>query len=376
MDNTRKKLEDALIRLIFLDPLLNEFASFVKLHEETADGIMKKMPTIGVRVDHSFVHIHYVPDYIDAKSKDDLVFLMKHELYHVVLGHVFYHLKDLDRSNIAADIEINQHPYTSVPHTMKDNAQTFDKYKLPAGEIREMYYKMLPEEDGEGKGGGEGQGMDNHEQWGGEQADTDQEIWKERVQQAVANAQARGNISGGMAEKIMARWVKRRDVIKILKRLVGKSISASVFEASYWKKENKRHPEWHGTKDTYAPKIAIAIDTSGSMSSEMLEHAFSVTRWIKRQGFDAKIIQCDSDVKQVSNIAKLGKEINVLGRGGTSSIPVFNWIDKNYKNPDILIYFSDMEIDFPNTKPKYKVLWCNTNKSGGRRPPFGREIQL
>ncbi|MFN3551382.1 MAG: VWA-like domain-containing protein, partial [Endomicrobiia bacterium] len=62
--------------------------------------------------------------------------------------------------------------------------------------------------------------------------------------------------------------------------------------------------------------------------------------------------------------------------GGTSSIPVFNYIKEKYKDKiKGLIFFTDLETDYPETKPTYKVYWVVTQEKY-KDPPFGNVIHL
>ncbi|MFN3883741.1 MAG: VWA-like domain-containing protein, partial [Rhodocyclaceae bacterium] len=61
------------------------------------------------------------------------------------------------------------------------------------------------------------------------------------------------------------------------------------------------------------------------------------------------------------------------GGGGTSFVPVFEWLERAGQRPDALIYFTDADGEFPARAPDYPVLWLVK----GRAPvPFGRRIQL
>ena len=61
------------------------------------------------------------------------------------------------------------------------------------------------------------------------------------------------------------------------------------------------------------------------------------------------------------------------GGGGTSFVPVFEWIERQGGRPDSLVYFTDAVGEFPKKAPDYPVLWL---VKGGAPVPFGRRIQL
>jgi predicted metal-dependent peptidase len=61
------------------------------------------------------------------------------------------------------------------------------------------------------------------------------------------------------------------------------------------------------------------------------------------------------------------------GGGGTSFVPVFDWIVRHGQQPDTLLYFTDADGEFPQEAPNYPVLWLVKGKAP---VPFGRRIQL
>ena len=61
------------------------------------------------------------------------------------------------------------------------------------------------------------------------------------------------------------------------------------------------------------------------------------------------------------------------GGGGTSLRPVFDWIDRQDKAPDLLVYFTDAQGEFPEREPPYPVIWL---VKGRAQVPWGQRIQL
>ena len=395
-----QKIQEAILYLVIKDPLLQEFADFLVIKPNN------NIPTAGVRMDHNYINMFYNEEWMDSLDKNEMRFIVSHELYHVILAHVFCNLKNHMIDNIAADIEINQRPFADPPLTMKEKLCTYDAYNLSNRETREFYYLKLLEQakeqckgcgqgkDGkprncEGKSGQQGKGgvpgdceggqvqkqsIDDHSKW----SDTDptvEQVWRGKVESIMEGLKMKGSVRGDVVEKILSKWKKHRDIMKMLKRVVGKSIANSVQESSYWKRRNKRFPMYAGSRDMYGPKFVVAVDTSGSMSTIELENAYGILRWIKRQGYDGKLIQCDAEVSDVSSLGRIKGEINLRGRGGTSSRPVFDYIENNNVKPDLLLFFSDMATDFPQNHPAYKTVWIKTGKdSYAQTPPFGKMI--
>jgi len=68
----------------------------------------------------------------------------------------------------------------------------------------------------------------------------------------------------------------------------------------------------------------------------------------------------------------------ITGRGGTSFVPVFDWIDQApIGSSVVLIYATDGYGDFPIAKPNYPVLWLATKHSiDPEKFPFGVVVRM
>ena len=63
----------------------------------------------------------------------------------------------------------------------------------------------------------------------------------------------------------------------------------------------------------------------------------------------------------------------IKGCGGTSFLPVFDWVERAGLFPDLLIYFTDAQGAFPPEAPHYPVVWLVKGRS---QVPWGQRIQL
>lgn len=110
---------------------------------------------------------------------------------------------------------------------------------------------------------------------------------------------------------------------------------------------SRRQPERYdisGSINDRLVKIVVAIDTSGSMSDEDLQRIMvKVFDIIGSRKCQVTIIECDAQIQRVYRAYSV-KDVsfNVQGRGGTSFIPVIEYINSNrYFRDAILIYFTD-----------------------------------
>jgi predicted metal-dependent peptidase len=61
------------------------------------------------------------------------------------------------------------------------------------------------------------------------------------------------------------------------------------------------------------------------------------------------------------------------GGGGTRFTPLFEWIEREQVCPDLLVYFTDAQGEFPGAAPPYPVIWL---VKGRAEVPWGERIQL
>ena len=55
----------------------------------------------------------------------------------------------------------------------------------------------------------------------------------------------------------------------------------------------------------------------------------------------------------------------IQGGGGTDFRPVFEWVCASGAMPDLLLYFTDAQGEFPPVEPAFPVLWLVKGKAAG-----------
>ena len=129
-------------------------------------------------------------------------------------------------------------------------------------------------------------------------------------------------------------------------------------------------------------KLAIAIDTSGSIAEEELTGVLSEIRHLSDLTEEILVLSHDAAVHDVipthqldAFFASLKKGSGGLhGGGGTSHLPVFTWLDKHHVRPDLLICCTDLATEFPMVAPTYPVLWAVFPAHAHITPPFGQTL--
>ena len=313
--------------------------------------------------------IVYNSDFIRSlKSPDELMFLLMHEIMHIVLEHISpmrRNGRDPQKWNVAGDYVINAE-LVSAGYTMPEGGLYDKKYE---GLLTEEVYDMLPEgmEMPEGQsdiieiGGDASEGSESSS--GGSKPITEQEL-KDLITGAyTAQVMAKGDMGKlpGMVKRLVDSWLNPKlPWQNILQRFLNET-SNDDFS---WKKMNRRMLP-HGI---YMPsmtgeglsRIDFAIDVSGSISDKEFHLFTSEVAGVLTQ-FDPKeigIMQFDSThlgtdiVRSIEDFRK----VEYLGGGGTCLVDTL----QEFKNSpaEALIIFTDGYLSTNLQAPTRPVIWC------------------
>ena len=413
MKNKSEELAKASKDLMLKEPFYGLFLIMLNKQWST------KVPTAGVSRLGVNYQLYLNEEFWNELEAKQHIGLLKHELLHIAFFHVtdYEHLSDRKVSNIAMDIEINQ-------YIDKDNLppgpmlpETFPELNLEPKRGTQYYYdklmeaaqnpgtcpnldKVLGAGDCEGEGEGEGNGqikvtvsingkgevevnVPDHSTWaefeGLDEATKKliktqtEHILKEVVDQVT---KSRGTIPGEMAEiisKLSQVEPPKFNWRGYLRRFVGGSIK--TFTKMSRHKPNFRFIENPGLKHKYRRHILLAVDTSGSVSTDELKEFLNEIYHISRTGTDVTIVQCDSSISYIGKFDPK-KDFEIHGRGGTSFHPVTDYYDENIKKYNCLIYLTDGEAPAPD-RCRGPVLWVISSQSNGLNEDLkGLQIQL
>ena len=142
-------------------------------------------------------------------------------------------------------------------------------------------------------------------------------------------------------------------------------------------------------------EFVIAIDTSGSVSGELVQTFVQKTYNILKstESFFSKInlhiIQCDADIQEHVKITSQEefdeylKNMKIHGLGGTNFRPVFEFTqklidEKEFTNLKGLIYFTDGYGDFPAMKPDFDTafVFIDDEYNNPDVPPWAIKLVL
>lgn len=365
------------------------------------------------------VRITFGTEFLGSLTDAELDFVMMHEILHVVLQHCFRgDVEDPEAYNIAADIVVNSN--IMLENGMKASSITLSKYGIamhvaPDGKegheyTAEQVYAMLPKnlnKKGNNKSPGSAVGRakkeiskeqhqpvrvwDDHSRWGKyEEDDTLRDVWVKRFEDAAEAIKIRdpSNARGllpAFAERILKELKKTQtDWRTILNDFIQEEVVDYSFAPPDRRFDDSPFflPDFNGKEDR-VEDILFMIDTSGSMSDDMIAAAYSEVKGAidqfngKLKGwlgfFDAAIImpQPFSDENEF-------KIIKPAGGGGTDFQIIFEYVFHHMsdKLSASIIILSDGDAPFPQEKLArgIPVLWLLNNEEVN--PPWGKVARI
>lgn len=414
---TMNIMEKVGIRLIQTSPFYASLISQMRKIECTGT-LADQIPTEAVAVENGRINFYFNPKFLETLTVDEAVAVMQHECNHVILGHLTRmrdeYKENSTLANIAQDMNANKHiqklpkgACTTQSITEQYLKQMNVKLNLKDEDTSENYYKELKKhankmeigQDGEGnteitmkdsKGNTIGKmkvkticsngSKQSDENEHGEVPELAKEVIRQAIQEAKeANDKARGLLPSGLEDAIN-EWLKPPVISwrTLLKQFFAASIKSGSKRS--WKRPNRRFGEFQkGKISDHTICVNIAIDTSGSVGDDDLKDFLAEIKGIQAcyKG-TINVMQCDAKIQQVYKLDKYKPVSNKFkGRGGTSFIPVFDYIKEKHLKTDLLIFFTDLEGDQDQCKkPPYRVLWVSTKSTRHQKMPFGSVISL
>ena len=180
------------------------------------------------------------------------------------------------------------------------------------------------------------------------------ELWDEdeltvqMINEVINSTKSWGSLGGNFAELLQASLKA-----KINWRNIFAGFRASIISSK--RKLTRMRPNRRtgfdnmGSIRLFDTKLLVAVDVSGSISTESLKYFYGVINSAFRYGFESiDVIQFDCGVRTVDNLKKVIKDVAVIGRGGTSfQEPIDYAHEKGYDGLVILTDGYAPEPDIP-----------------------------
>lgn len=150
-----------------------------------------------------------------------------------------------------------------------------------------------------------------------------------------------------------------------------------ALESDLRKREGVDLPYERATRAARTGRIALAVDTSGSIDGALLNRfAAEVAAVLDQTEALLRLIVCDAHVHQVYDFsgregANMLREFKFKGGGGTDFKPAI--VEAAKWKPDLLIYLTDLEGD-AGDEPAFPVLWAVPE--GNAKAPWGKIVEL
>ncbi|MCX7968309.1 MAG: VWA-like domain-containing protein [Armatimonadetes bacterium] len=376
-ERVRKCLSTLLVKLPFYGALALRLEHRV-LSAKEADAIrIFTAATDGKR-------IFYRAQFLQRLSDPDLTFLIAHETLHAALSHPLRGAdkEDTDAWNIAADDTVNrllEPDFESLPKfAVIVNPKPFGLTETQWEKMStEAKYLLLAKERKGGGGAASKQvvtevksGCDflppapdapTPEQW---------QQWVKEAAEFAENARGHGTVPAWVDELVLASGEAKVPWQKVLRQFVQQRV------VSHWNYPPSRRYQAVALlpkpqRERYGI-LGIAIDTSGSITSEQLAQFWKEVLSIRKDypRLTIRLVTCDAEVTSdeiFPPFVPLPEAKELKGRGGTDFRPAFERF-KQPPVPEAVVYLTDGMGDYPTAPPPYPVLWVL-----GRPEPHWRE---
>ena len=200
--------------------------------------------------------------------------------------------------------------------------------------------------------------------------------WQQRLAGAAQQALQAGKLGGALARLVDHLLQPQLPWRMLLARYLT---SIARDDYSYMRPSRREGNAILPSLRSHHMELTVVLDTSGSVTETELNEFLAEVNAIKGQ-MQARITlhTCDTELAadgpwQVEAWEELKLPRAFQGGGGTSFLPPFTWAERQDRQPDLLVYFTDAQGEFPAHEPAYPVLWLVKGRS---QVPWGQRVQL
>ena len=344
--------------------------------------------------------IEYNPLILEKKNYRQVEQLMRIEMIRLFLKHPYERQPDgcsREAMALGSDCTIED-GYCFLNEKLPLKGPGF--YHLPMGETYEFYAKKIQEQnqkddDRDGKGNnnenrsatgndgnsdngndannadGNDRGNEANENKKNRNEDRDKaELWREdalrrsRINDLIERTSDWGTIPGDIVERIKASTKARINNSYIMQGFRS-SVISSRRQLTRMKPNRRTGFLQMGNSRQFDTSLLVAVDVSGSVTKSQIADFYSVVNRVFRFGI-AKIdcVQFDSCLGEINPLRHANNEIKVVGRGGTSFQPIFDFLDGNSTIYDGVMILTDGQAPPPIVPDHFKinVLWVCSDR--------------
>ena len=345
----QKKLSNIIERWFILEPALFEVMCMHLLVENSS---------IACPLRCGQKRIEYNPDLLSRMTDSAIDEALKSEAMRILLKHPYSRRpedSDLKCAAIGSNMVISDN-YTLSEFEIEKPSDM----DLPKGMPYEWYVREVQKQQPPSGG------QDDGDTEGGIASDTNTDLaglWEEDdltaqlINGIIQNVKDWGSLSGKGAEIIQSSLKAKIDWRKALRGLRG-SILSSRKVLTRMKPSRRYGFAAMGSKREFDTKLLVAVDVSGSISTQTLRYFYGVIESAFKYGFQmVDTLQFDCGITTIESIKKATREICAVGRGGTSFQEPIDYAHEN--GYDGLVILTDGYAPEPNLPVgmKTKILW-------------------
>ncbi len=304
----------------------------------------------------------YNSEYVAALPNGEARGLVLHLVLHAAFGHTWRRGgREAGRWDAACDIVVNGVIRKLIGVTLPSGADAVDVMKEDWS-AEEIYESLPPNLEPPSTGNLGAQTSSSTD------SSAVRAFWQEALEAALQTGDAPGNL-----ERHYPRSVSRVSWTQVLERFLQR-----VRHDYVWGVPDRRmlaHDLIYPSLAGEALQVAVVIDTSGSVSNELIGAFLAEVRGLRHSvpGITGLVLYADAAVSSAHDLERLPSP-SVMGGGGTSFTPAFKYLERRRFNPDALVYLTDGDAEFP-AKPRYPVIWV-LPRDAPASPPWGTVVRL
>jgi predicted metal-dependent peptidase len=399
VQSDRAGFEEAIANMsISSSPFFNDYVFYMHLVAQCRlvfDDTMQYAAAVNF-VNNSY-NLFICPSMFNKEPLEQRVGIIKHEMLHIALGHLFRYDKEdtnFQNFNYAADCALNQ----EIKREHLLNGIYPDNFPNPEannhwGQTTEFYYNLLKnnkededsdgdddkdsdkESEGNGKNPSSGKGKGkskrpdltgDHDKWKETKGDeyVQQEITKNMLEKAGDNTtKSRGNLPSSYAQ-MLDNITRRKEVDwkKVVRNIVGNK-KANVRKTLMRKDRRMPGANWikGRTKDRIF-ELAVISDVSGSVSDSALTSLWGeIINICYMFNTPVQVVQVDTRPTPPEALNKNTKTIKRKANGGTFLSPAIETLREHKIVYNALVITTDGELCesdvVPFSKLKVPVIW-------------------
>ena len=364
---------------------------------------------------------YYNPEYIGSLTLDQTQFMLAHEALHCALSHFARRQhRVIHKWDLACDYAINplliddglKPPPNALVMPMykgmtaeeiypliddNDESETLDKHAYDQDnqsrgsntgrtekDLERQQQEPQQQDQGEqGNQGGErsakpedGGAADEPQPLNPDEQETLSVQWQQRMAGAAQQAMQAGKLGGELARMIDHLLQPQLPWRMLLARYMT---AVSRDDYSYSRPSRREGDYVLPSLRSRQTDLVVAVDTSGSIKDSEIQEFIEEIDALKGQvRARVTLLPCDAALCEGAPFRfepweQFSRPDEIKGGGGTSFVPVFQWVEKEGIQPDLLLYFTDADGEFPKQEPHYPVIWLVKGRS---KVPWGQRIQL